>query len=335
MEIFLDSSYQDELFLPQNLSGSFLQGSYWQDFLQAQGKNAWRLSLKEEDKIIGTCLLVENKLFFGRSYLYAPKGPIFDKTLTAVQEKQAAQLLFSKIRDLTVATKQYQEIFLRLEYKNILDIEDLVKSKDIQPKETWFTDLKKPLAEILQNSHPKTRYNISLAKKKGLEIRFSQDKKDIDIFIDLLSKTAERQKIGVHPDKYFKLWAEKLFGNNFSELAIASINNKPVAANLLLRFADIVTYVHGASDYSQRALMAPYLLHWESIKKYQSQELASYDWWGIAPQDNSKPSWQGISRFKMGFAGSRQVSAGTYDYIYDPAWYKAYNVLRDLRRKIK
>lgn len=335
MEIFLDQNYQDQFLVQQNISGAFLQSSFWEKFLIAQGKNVWRLSFKDQERLLGTCLLGENKLFMGKSYLASPKGPIFYQDLPTDQLLELSQLFFSKIRDLTINTKKYQEIFVRLEPKNFLGIKELRQSIDISPRETWLTNLTKPLLEILKNSHSKTRYNISLAQKKGIQIDFVDKQEAIKVFIELLQKTAERQKIGIHANNYFKLWAENLFTNNFSELAIASLDNQPIAANLMVKFGKMVTYVHGASDYSQRGLMAPHYLHWRCIERYRAQGYELYDWWGIAPQDGSKPGWQGVSRFKEGFMGERQSSLGTQDFVYDDAWYSFYNTTRKLWRKLR
>jgi lipid II:glycine glycyltransferase (peptidoglycan interpeptide bridge formation enzyme) len=335
MDIFLDQNYQDQFLVQQNISGAFLQSSAWEKFLIAQGKNTWRFSFKEKEELLGTCLLYENKLFLGKSYLMAAKGPIFYKELSETKKLELVELFFSSIRDITINTKKYQELFFRIEPKSFFKIKELQRSLDIDPRETWITDINKPLSEILKASHPKTRYNIALAQKKGVEISFSNDKKDITIFLDLLNKTAQRQKIGIHPKEYFELWAETLFVDNFSELAIASIAGQPIAASLMVCFGNIATYVHGASDYAARTTMAPHYLHWSCLKRYQEQAYKFYDWWGIAPQDGSKPSLEGVSRFKLGFAGERQVAPGTYDFIYEDSWYKAYQIFRKLRRSLK
>lgn len=335
MKIFLDQDYNDQFLSGQKISGSFLQSSHWQKFLVAQGKNVWRLSFKEGDKTLGTCLLYENKLLLGRSYLTAPKGPIFYEDLALEKKTKLSQLFFSSLRDLTITTKNKQEIFIRLESPIDLGIKELKKSLDIHPKETWLTDLSMPLVEMLRASHPKTRYNISLAEKKGVKVEFFTTSEKIKIFTELLRKTAQRQAIGTHSEGYFKLWAETFFSSGFSELAVVSLNGQALAANLMVRFGDMVSYVHGASDYSQRAIMAPHYLHWTCLKHYKEQGYKTYDWWGISPTDGSKPTWQGISRFKQGFVGSRQVSPGTQDFVYDESWYQAYQLLRKIWRKLR
>lgn len=81
--------------------------------------------------------------------------------------------------------------------------------------------------------------------------------------------------------------------------------------------------------------MAPSLLQWESIKQAKAAGFLVYDFWGIAPQDNSQARWEGITRFKKGFGGERLVSPGAYDYIYHPTWYQIYHLGRKTISKLR
>ena len=70
------------------ISGAFLQSSIWQDFLRKQNKKYWQISVKDENKIIGSCLVYENKLPFGKSYLYTPKGPIISQDISNYKKEK-------------------------------------------------------------------------------------------------------------------------------------------------------------------------------------------------------------------------------------------------------
>ncbi|MFA5127073.1 MAG: peptidoglycan bridge formation glycyltransferase FemA/FemB family protein [Patescibacteria group bacterium] len=332
MRVFLDSKNQDQWLEKSGASGAFLQSSLWQKFLDRQGKKNWTLNLESKSRIIGRCLLYETKLGLGKSYLYAPKGPIWANDLAADEILIGTKLLLSSVRDITIETRQYQEIFFRLEPQAKIELENTWRAIDIQPRETWCTNLDLDNEALLRQSHPKTRYNIALAKRKGVRIVFSQTEKDLEVFLSLLKKTAKRNHIGLHSGEYYhQLWSV-LLADNSGELALAYAGNQVVAANFLIKFGQTATYLHGASDYQNRSLMAPQLLHWESIKRYRDQGYKTYDWWGIAPEDGSKPGWQGVTRFKQGFSGRRVYSAGTYDFVYDHSWYKFYAYLRKARR---
>ena len=94
-------------------------------------------------------------------------------------------------------------------------------------------------------------------------------------------------------------------------------------------------YLHGGLSYEHRAYMAPYLLHWEAIKDAKKNGFSFYDLWGVAPQNApADHTWSGITRFKEGFGGEFLEYVGAYDYVYRPAWYKAFNMARNIMRKL-
>ena len=122
-------------------------------------------------------------------------------------------------------------------------------------------------------------------------------------------------------------------GNTMAEIAIAEHEGQPLAAHMMVYAGGVATYVHGASSQERRELMAPQLLYWETIRRAKMKGLASFDFYGVAPEtaDNNHP-WAGITRVKMGFGGKRVAFAGAYDLIINPFIYWAYNFTRALSR---
>jgi lipid II:glycine glycyltransferase (peptidoglycan interpeptide bridge formation enzyme) len=120
------------------------------------------------------------------------------------------------------------------------------------------------------------------------------------------------------------------------ELWVAeSLNNDIIAANLMVFYGDTATYLHGASNYAFRALMAPNLLQWNLIQEAKKRGFKYYDFHGIAPNENPKHPWAGVTRFKKGFGGEIANYPGTYDFIYETGWYKIYKLFRKINRLIK
>lgn len=318
-------------------SGSFLQSKLWQDFLDKQQKKNWQINITDEKgELFLSCLLYENKLPFGKSYLYAPKGPVLKNDLKQEDKQELLALFFSKTRDLMVETKTKEEIFLQLEpseeIKNFFQVQT---AKNIQPQDVSFLTLDKEPKEMLANMHQKTRYNIMLANKKGVKVEVLDKPEDIEIFLSLNKKTAARQNIITHPDNYYALLWQTLLEHKAAKLFVAYYNDKPVAANLMIFWENTATYLHGASDYEYRQAMAPYLLQWEAIKLAREQGFAFYDFGGIAPEDNSKPKWNGLTRFKKGFAGSDFHSPVAQVFVYNPGQYKLYLLAKKILKLIK
>ncbi len=334
MQLIAEKKNYDAFLNARFVSGSFLQSSIWQDFLKEQGLNFWQTAVVDNNQTIAVCLFYENKLPFGKSYLYSPKGPVISDALSVEQKQEVLALILSKLRDTTIATKQYQEIFYQLEpAEDILLPKELIKSDDIQHRDSWVLDIDKSEAELLVKMHAKTRYNINLAKKKEVKIRFSTKEEDLKYFLELIKQTAARNQISVHSDYYYTLLFKTLIKHKAGQICLAAVKDKVVAANLIIRFGKAVTYLHGASDYFFRSYMAPQLLQWETIKQAKELGYTIYDLGGVAPSDGSKAKWVGLTRFKQSFGGRLLSSPGSYSLIYNTGWYNLYKLAKTIKQR--
>lgn len=334
MDVSLNAHNYDQ-FLEQFPLGSFLQSKFWKRFLTLQGKKNWQLNVYDEGRLVAHCLLYTNKLAFGKDYLYSPKGPILLPTLSADERKEALELILSQIRDITIATRRREEIFCRIEPN--IPVPELMSfmmkpSRPIQPKTTLYLNLDRPHDELFAGFKEKTRYNIRLAQKKGVQVLWSQDELGLSHFLNLLEKSKRRNRIRSHNRRYYKLLLDVDPNRSTIFINWASYENRPIAANLYLMQYPTMTYLHGGFDYRFRHLMAPYLLQWEAIKKAKEHTMGFYDFWGYAPDGVTNPTWAGFSRFKAGFGGTAVNSPGSFDFIYNPFLYNAYERLRDMRR---
>ncbi len=314
-------------------SGAFLQSKVWQSFLEAQNKKYWQIVVLEETEVLALCVLYQKELPLGKSYLYAPKGPFFKHDLSEEIKEEAARMILSKARDISIETRGKEEIFLKIEPNQDLSfIDGLSATENVQPQDTLFLSLNKGTEELLAAMHQKTRYNIILAKKKGVLVEISEKEADIEIFLKLNKNTAARQNITSHPDSYYRLLWKTLLERRAAKLYLAKIGDRVVAANLLVFFGQTATYLHGASDYQYRSFMAPYLLQWQAIKDAMNDGFAYYDFWGIAPVDGTKPKWDGFTRFKNGFSGQKYSSPKAQVLVYQTGFYRFYQFVQKLRK---
>ncbi|MAF80394.1 hypothetical protein CL628_00085 [bacterium] len=289
--------------------GSFLQSWGWGELQRELGNTFWRL--REKD---GLALVIKRPLRFGKNWLYSPRGPITASpatfaTLVAQMEKLA---------------EVEQSLFIRTEPATKLEQPWRKAPKDTQPARTLVLDLTKTQDELLAAMHQKSRYNIRLAERKGVTVRFSKDEADIEHFLTLAKEVAGRAPFTYHPPDYYRTFM-RVLDHHGAQLAIAEHKNKVLAVHILMTFGDTVTYVHGASSVEQRSLMAPHLLQWESIKHAQVGSATRYDFYGIAPADaGPEHSWTGITRFKLGFSGKQISYPGSYDLVRNRPWYWLY-----------
>jgi lipid II:glycine glycyltransferase (peptidoglycan interpeptide bridge formation enzyme) len=197
----------------------------------------------------------------------------------------------------------------------------------VQAQCVRILDISKSADQLLSTMHPKTRYNINLAVKKGVTIGPG----NIDDFLLLNRATRQRDKFRPHPDYYYQKMAETL-GSDFLKIWQASYQNKVLTSVIIIYFDDTATYVHGASSDEHREVMAPHLLHWEIIKDAQAREFSYYDLGGVNPDDKNHPahkkSWEGISRFKQSFGGDIVCYPDSFDLIYHLWWYRLYRLAK-------
>lgn len=199
-----------------------------------------------------------------------------------------------------------------------------------QAPATRLIELSEPLDALRARLHPKTRYNINVAERGGVTVRAHRDPKAVERFLELLPTTAERHGIGAHAPSYYRSMADRLGSGMFTTFT-ADLEGRTIAANLVVRFAGTATYVHGASDYTERSAMAPHLLQWHQIRWAKEQGERFYDFGGVAPLHATVHPLAGISRFKAGFGGHVVESPGAFDLPLKRAWYTLYRAAKKIR----
>ena len=305
---------------------NLLQSWIWGEFQLKAKQKIFRYGLKEGNNLTESLLLIKYDLPLGWSYLYIPRGP-------GLREQKNWPEIYKNL--IKLADKE-KAVFIRIEpYLNGEDLPEIFKKsgkivkkakRAIQPAVTWLTDLTQSDDDLLISMHHKTRYNIRLAKKKGVEVKISTEEKYISDFYKLMEATSGRNQFAPHPRSYYTKELEVLGQTKNAALFLALYQEKVIAANLVTFFGKRATYLHGASDYEHRKLMAPYLLQWQAILEAKSRGCVRYDWHGIT-LDKNHP-WAGITRFKQGFGGEVNKFPGTFDIILQPIIYKAYRAIQ-------
>lgn len=321
---------------------SFLQTWQWGDVQQRIGARSWRVVVEDGTKLVAVALVIERQLQLGYSWLYIPRGPIFLEGLTEGEKQAAWQALEEKLQSLAgecgaffVRIDPTQDSFARKVWRKA--------SREVQPRNSLLLNLASSPEDLLSHLHPKTRYNIRTAQRKGVTIRFSQDPKDVEKFLHASRSVTRRTGFAYHPDSYYHAIMEVLgqvglpAGQaGMAELAIAEVAGQGVAAHLMIYADGIATYAHGASVYEKRSYMAPVLLYWETILRAKEKGLATYDFFGIAPEDaDENHPWAGITRIKTGFGGKRVAYCGAYDFVLNEGLYAGFVMMRGVARTIR
>lgn len=317
--------------------GGFLQSSLWRRFQEAVGRQAHVVSHETFHASI-----IEHALPIAGTYFYVPRGPIVEIKNQKSKSESAVHMLLEKAKERSVGWIRIEpqtEDALR-ECKRIFSKKVVKAPHDMQPREVLMVDLTKTEEELLAGMKPKTRYNIRLAKKKGVKVFVAREEKYQKAFLDLMRATADRKEITPHPRAYYEKFLTS-FPEEICRLFVAEYDGEVIAANLLIIFGTTATYVHGGSGDRQRAVMAPYLLQWEQMKFAKAKGCTRYDFGGIQTHAargtrHAKRSWEGITRFKIGFAPEEKpiVFPGGFDIVLRPMHYALYRILQRVRQLI-
>ena len=309
-------------------SGSFLQSWDWGEWQRALGRPVARYFLQtEKEKLAGAIQLVRMPLPLGRHYWYAPYGPVADR--------EHLSAFVAEIKN------RYPEaLFVRVEPKTALGAEPedwaWLKTKNVQPGKTLVLDLNHTEAELLAHMHPKTRYNIRLALKHGVEVQ-----KDLAIIpghglyykeaVGLIVETAKRQGYRGHGQKYYENLVDFFARKNPPAQSVclsiykALYQNRLLASAIMLDFGPTRTYLFGGSAEEDKQVMAPYALHWQAILDAKTKGLKAYDFWGL---ETAAGRAAGFARFKSGFGGQAVEYAGAYDLPVLKSGYRLYKLAR-------
>lgn len=297
--------------------GGLLQSREWMAVLRAEQKEVCDIhcgdhvlyGVKQNVSLVGT-------------YLYIPRVTF----LTSDMCREICDLKYGWIRvDVSDAN-------------TLSTIQSLCKKvikapHDMQPRQNLIMNIAQTEDELLQNMKSKTRYNIRLAQKKGVDVIISKDKKYVDAFYKLVEQTAARKNVSFHEKLHYEKIITMLPDENI-QLYVAQYHGKILAINLMSFFGGVATYLHGATADENREVMAPFLLQWQAICDAKRHGCKWYDLGGVFSEDVKDAGKRGITRFKKGFAPHEEiyVTEGSYDIVRSPLSYSLYRFLQKLVR---
>jgi len=201
-----------------------------------------------------------------------------------------------------------------------------LSSEQIQFRNTILLDLSASEDDLLAAMKSKTRYNIRLAQRKGVEI-LSGSLDDLPLLYVMYAETSRRAGFVIRPYDYYEDAWGWFMGEGLAQILLARFEGEPLAGVVIFRFGDTAWYMYGASTDRHRNLMPTYLLQWEAIRWAKAHGCTTYDMWG-APDvpEESDPMW-GVYRFKAGFGGQFVQHIGAYDYPASSRLYWLYTIL--------
>lgn len=184
--------------------------------------------------------------------------------------------------------------------------------EQVQFRNTIVVDLRPEPEELLSRMKQKTRYNIRLAERKGVSVR-SGGVQDIELLNRMYAETALRDDFTIRERNYYQLVWETFYNAHMADFLIAEVEEKPVAAAIIFRFAGRAWYMFGMSAGAHREKMPNHLLQWEAMLKARREGCYAYDMWGAPDAFNETDEMWGVYRFKEGFGGEVVRYIGAWD----------------------
>ena len=327
-----DTINEYEEFLQSNPKGHFMQSPQW-----AKVKGNWNYKIaverNEQGKIIGSIAFLIRRLPYTKyNIMYAPRGPVCDtsdkellnKLIDDAKELGKAYNACVLIIDPDVKSeqKEYVEVLKTAGFKG----KDGKNFEGTQPRFVFRLDVKnKTIDELMAAFHSKTRYNIRVAQKNGVEVKIGT-KADAKIFYEIMLETGMRDNFVTRPLPYFESMLDYL-GEN-ARLYMAYYNGNPIAGTLAVRYGNKVWYLYGASSNAYRNVMPNYLLQLEMIRWAVDTGCDIYDFRGVSGDLSPENPLYGLYKFKKGFSGELVEFIGEFELITKPF---VYNTMQKAR----
>lgn len=273
---------------------------------------------------------------------YLPKGDLPSKELIAALKKigKEENCLFIQLEpnvQITEKEDHGQKKVAELLTAEFAKLGLIPAAHPLFTKYTFVLDLKKSEEDLLKDMHQKTRYNIKVANKHGVEVIEDNSPEAFERYWELTEETTTRQKFYAHTKRYHKLQWE-IFPHTpnknvlSSHLFTARYDGKILTTMLFFVFHDTLYYPYGASSNESRNVMHSNLTMWEGVRFGKKLGLKKFDMWGAMGKDpDTSDPWYGFHNFKQRYGPEHVEFIGSYDLVINPLLYQGYKIADKLR----
>lgn len=319
-----------------------LQLSAWGDFKSRYGWQCDRLALQDGGEIMAGAQVLLRQLPARLGTLaYIPMGPYAQDESPALYAA-----LWTHLQQRL--TKQYRTALLKIEpglYLNTtapdwLQWGFVPSPQTVQPPRTIALDITGTEDAVLARMNQGTRRKIRQSvERNGIVYSEAQTAADVAKFTQMMQVTGSRNAFGVHEPAYYQRVFEQ-FAPQHRALILAEHEGDVLAGVMVFAAGPNAVYLYGASSDVKRNLMASYGAQWLAIRWAKARGCQWYDLWGIPDADEAELEadfqtrsdglW-GVYGFKRGWGGQIMRSVGTWDQIYNPLIYRAYQLALKVR----
>jgi lipid II:glycine glycyltransferase (peptidoglycan interpeptide bridge formation enzyme) len=316
-------------------SPHFLQTWEWGEIKEKYGwKKDFLIWKDETGQVLAASMLLIRSMSFLRGRLliricYTPRGPLFMSLDEATQKKV--------LDDLQVYARNQKAVFLKIDPEIITSMglpgeadeatsesaiafeKELKKrgwifsNDQIQFRNTVILKLGRSEEELLAAMKQKTRYNIRLAQKKGVQVRIAEPK-DFPLLYQMYLETSVRDGFIIREQEYYLDVWNLFHQHDMARAFIAEVEGEAVAGLFLFYVGTQAWYFYGMSTDKYKEKMPNYLLQWEAMRFAKARGCTVYDLWGAPDDFNESDRLWNVFRFKQGLGREAQRSIGAWDF---------------------
>ncbi|MEK7472415.1 MAG: peptidoglycan bridge formation glycyltransferase FemA/FemB family protein [Patescibacteria group bacterium] len=199
----------------------------------------------------------------------------------------------------------------------------LIEGKRLFTLTSFWIDLTCSEDDLLKSFSKKTRYNIRLAQRHGVEVKIDNSHTAFEKYLELTEETNERQGFYSHSPKYHRLMWKHLKGK-IANLLVAKYKDEIISTWILFNNDNFLYYPYGASTDRHKEVMANNLMMWEAIKFGKKLGCKTFDLWG-------REEGKGFTKFKEGYNPKVVEFIGSWDLITNKPLYYIYRIVEKIR----
>jgi peptidoglycan pentaglycine glycine transferase (the first glycine) len=291
-----------------------LQSVAWSKVKAATGWSAQRYVIGDGQggERLGVAQVLTKRLPLGITVAYAPRGPLVEPArlagaISALRDALARERCASLLCDPELPPDDA----LRADLSRTGVRPSPVF---VQPRRTLLMDLSREPEELLGAMRRKTRQYIHKGERDGV---VTEETRDVDRFLAILAKVAERDRFALHSRAYFTTLLEA-FGDR-AHMLVARVGDDDAGALLLARLADRAWELYGGWSGAHPEARPFYLLKWRAMARMRALGARRYDMWGLA--EGADDPLAGVENFKLGFGGEVAEWIGALEVPVRPLLY--------------
>ncbi len=336
-----------DAFLARRPEADILQSWAWGEAMGPTGQRPIRtMVVDDEEKVQGVVQALVRPTDFGRTILYAPHGPVWDRSSPV-----ATGILEQLLEGLRDVARTERGIVIKVDpAADRVGPDDadavvaaLIESglrparRDLQARTTLIVDLSGEPAEREARWSPEARNLARRSAREGVVVEVSRtaDPELIGEATELLNATGARGGFRTHDAAFLLDLARGLTVTGGWYLLIGRLVGRALGVMIIARTGDRAAYLYGGSlrDEANRHANPGYGVMSAAMHALAGDGVHWFDLWGVHdPRDpEADESWHGFSAFKRRFGGREIRHPGTFDLVVSPAWY----LVRDLRERLR